>query len=92
MLDHLFNICDGPAGENPKEKQHNENKPTAAGYIIRFQDSGPFRPKQTKAGPKSGSKLCPYLSGTAQQIIASITAVLSRTHLDIPCSKRPSYR
>lgn len=92
MLDHLFNVYDGPGGENPKEKKLNENKSTAAGYIIRFQDSGPFRPKQTKAGSKSGSKLCPYPLGTAQQIIASITAVLSRTHLDIPCSKRASYR
>lgn len=34
VMYHLFNIYDGPAGENPKENGLNENKPTAAGYEI----------------------------------------------------------
>lgn len=40
VLDHLFNIYDGPAGENPKENNLSENKPTAAEYKIRFQGTG----------------------------------------------------
>lgn len=34
VIEHLLNMYDGPAGENPKENSLNENKPTAAGYKI----------------------------------------------------------